>query len=216
MKPKFFLTAISLLAVLLLLASCSEKAPEPQPPQPAPQSQPAAQPAEPEQAPAEPEAPPVPPAAPAQKAPEAKPATPPAQPSPPPAAQKTTPAIEPSAPAAQPAEAPPPPAKPAPPAQPPAEAKAPPAPSPQGDADAGKALYAKKCAVCHGEQGEGKPAIAKMLKVELRPLGSKQVQAKPDAELRKDIAEGIGKMKPIKGLSDADLDNLVAFLRTLK
>jgi mono/diheme cytochrome c family protein len=85
-----------------------------------------------------------------------------------------------------------------------------------GDAAAGAAVYAKKCATCHGAKGEGKASIAKMLKVELRALGSKEVQAKSDDELRRDIAEGIGKMKPVKGLSDKDLSDLVAFMRTLK
>jgi len=64
--------------------------------------------------------------------------------------------------------------------------------------------------------GEGKEAMAKMLKVELRHLGSKEVQGKKDEELHKDITEGTGKMKPVKGLTDAELTNLLAYLRTLK
>jgi mono/diheme cytochrome c family protein len=85
-----------------------------------------------------------------------------------------------------------------------------------GDATAGKTLYGKKCVTCHGVQGEGKEAIAKMLKVELKHLGSPEVQSRSDAELTKAIAEGTGKMKPVKNLNEADLANLVAFMRTLK
>jgi len=85
-----------------------------------------------------------------------------------------------------------------------------------GDAAAGKGVYDKKCATCHGASGEGKEAMAKMLKVELRHLGSKEVQGKKDEELHKDITEGTGKMKPVKGLTDAELTNLLAYLRTLK
>lgn len=85
-----------------------------------------------------------------------------------------------------------------------------------GDAAAGKALYDKKCATCHGPDGAGKEAMAKMLKVEFRHLGSKEVQAKKDEELRKDIVEGTGKMKPVKGLSDAELDCIIAYVRSLK
>jgi cytochrome c553 len=85
----------------------------------------------------------------------------------------------------------------------------------QGDAAVGKEQYAKKCASCHGAGGEGKDAIAKMLKVELRPLGSKEVQAKSDAALIKDVKEGNGKMKPVAGLKDKDYEDIVAFLRTL-
>ncbi|MFQ5664306.1 MAG: c-type cytochrome [Terriglobia bacterium] len=86
----------------------------------------------------------------------------------------------------------------------------------KGDAAAGKTVFAKKCARCHGKMGEGKPAIARMFKVELRHLGANEVQAKSEAELRQDITQGTGKMKPVKGLNDADLANLIAHLRTLK
>jgi cytochrome c6 len=84
-----------------------------------------------------------------------------------------------------------------------------------GTADAGKAVYDKKCALCHGKEGEGKESIAKMMKVELPHLGSKEVQAKSDEDLTKSIAEGKGKMKPVAGLSDADKSNVVAFVRSL-
>ena len=84
----------------------------------------------------------------------------------------------------------------------------------KGDAAAGKAVFAKQCATCHGAAGEGKEAIAKMLKVTLRHLGSKEVQAKSDADLRKDIGEGNGKMKPAK-LAAKELDDVIAHLRTL-
>jgi len=85
----------------------------------------------------------------------------------------------------------------------------------KGDAEAGKAIYAKRCAACHAKEGEGKPAIAKMLKVELRHLGSKEVQARSDDEIRKLLAEGKGKKKPVKGLSDEDMANVIAHIRTL-
>ena len=65
------------------------------------------------------------------------------------------------------------------------------------------------------KEGEGKDAIAKMMKVTLRPLASKEVQAKSDAELTKDITAGNGKMKAVAGLSEADVANVVAFVRTL-
>ena len=84
----------------------------------------------------------------------------------------------------------------------------------KGDAAAGKKLFAGKCASCHGASGEGKDAIAKMFKVEMRHLGSKEVQAKSDADLRKIINDGNGKMKPVK-LSDEEAANVIAFLRTL-
>jgi mono/diheme cytochrome c family protein len=85
-----------------------------------------------------------------------------------------------------------------------------------GDAAAGKEVYSKKCASCHGAAGEGKEAVAKQLKVEIHPLGSKEVQAKSDADLKKSILEGIGKMKSVAGVDAKAADDLVAYLRTLK
>jgi len=67
----------------------------------------------------------------------------------------------------------------------------------------------------HGADGAGVPAIAKTLNVTLKPLGSKEVQAKSDADLKKDTTAGTGKMKPVK-LTDAEASDVVAFLRTLK
>jgi mono/diheme cytochrome c family protein len=84
-----------------------------------------------------------------------------------------------------------------------------------GDATAGKVLYEKKCASCHAKDGAGNPGIAKALKVELRHLGSKEVQAKSDDELKKIVTEGTEKKKPVKGLTDDDLANVIAYLRTL-
>src|SRR3989304_4162385 len=82
-----------------------------------------------------------------------------------------------------------------------------------GDAAAGKAVYDKKCATCHGPDGAGKDAIAKMMKVTLRPLASKEVQAKSDAELTKDITAGNGKMKAVAGLGEPDVPHVGAFVR---
>ena len=85
-----------------------------------------------------------------------------------------------------------------------------------GDAAAGKEVYSKKCANCHGAAGEGKDSVAKALKVELRPLGSKEVQAKSDADLKKVILEGTGKMKTVAGVDAKAADDVVAYIRTLK
>jgi mono/diheme cytochrome c family protein len=87
--------------------------------------------------------------------------------------------------------------------------------APAGDATKGKAIYTGKCAACHGAAGEGKDAIAKMFKVEMKHLGSKEEQAKSDADLKKVIAEGSGKMKPVK-LTEAETADVIAFVRTLK
>lgn len=84
-----------------------------------------------------------------------------------------------------------------------------------GDTAAGKDAYLKKCASCHGQAGEGKEAIAQMMKIKFVHLGSKEVQAKSDADLKKIPLEGTGKMKPVKDLNDQMIDDIVAYLRTL-
>jgi mono/diheme cytochrome c family protein len=85
-----------------------------------------------------------------------------------------------------------------------------------GDAAAGKAIFAKKCQTCHGPAGEGNQGMAKALKVEIMHLGSAAVQKKTDEEIKSDITKGVGKMKPVMGLSDGDIGNVIAFVRTLK
>ena len=84
-----------------------------------------------------------------------------------------------------------------------------------GDAAAGKAVYDRTCATCHGPDGTPKDAVARMLKVEMRHLGSQEVQAKSDADIQKIILEGYQKMRPQK-VAEKDVANVIAHLRTLK
>jgi len=83
------------------------------------------------------------------------------------------------------------------------------------DAKAGQAAYDKSCKSCHAPDGAGNPAIAKMMKVEMRDLKSADVQAMSDADLMKIITDGKGKMKPIASASASAAD-IVAYLRTWK
>ena len=85
----------------------------------------------------------------------------------------------------------------------------------KGDEKLGKAAFTKSCVTCHGAAGEGKAAIARLMKVEMRHLGSKEVQGQSDVALGKIILEGKGKMKPAKDVTEADLPNLLAYFRTL-
>ncbi len=84
-----------------------------------------------------------------------------------------------------------------------------------GDAVAGKATFKQKCVACHGADGSGNAAVAKMMKATIPDLGSKEVQAQSDADLEKAITQGKGKMPAVKQLTDSDLHNLVAYIRTL-
>jgi mono/diheme cytochrome c family protein len=83
------------------------------------------------------------------------------------------------------------------------------------DAKAGQAAYEKSCKGCHGATGSPNPAVAKMLNATIPELSSDAVQSQSDEDLKKVIAEGKGKMKPIKTLNGSP-DDVVAFLHTLK
>ena len=79
----------------------------------------------------------------------------------------------------------------------------------------GAAIYKTKCSACHGPDGAGQTSMGKTLK--LRDLRSAEVQKQTDVELTKVIAGGRGKMPAYgKQLSTADIEALIAHIRTLK
>jgi mono/diheme cytochrome c family protein len=80
------------------------------------------------------------------------------------------------------------------------------------DAAAGKAVYATKCATCHGKDGTPSATFAKM---GAKPMNDPSLQAKSDADLKGSILKGLNKM-PAQKVSDSDADNLVAAIRAMK
>ena len=84
------------------------------------------------------------------------------------------------------------------------------------DATAGKTVFDAKCKTCHAADGNGNQGMAKALKVEIKPLSSADIQAMSDDDLKKVVTAGFGKMKPVTTVTGADLDNVVAFIRTFK
>jgi cytochrome c553 len=87
-----------------------------------------------------------------------------------------------------------------------------------GDA---KESYDKGCAKCHGADGKGQTKMGQKLGCKDYTDAKVQAEMKDDAAL-KAIKEGLkdkdGKtlMKPAEDLSDADIQALVAYMRTFK
>ena len=81
---------------------------------------------------------------------------------------------------------------------------------PMAAADAA-ADYKAKCAMCHGADGSGKASMG------TKDLGSADIQKMSDADLTGAITNGKGKMPAYKGkLTDADISDVVKYVRTLK
>jgi mono/diheme cytochrome c family protein len=68
----------------------------------------------------------------------------------------------------------------------------------------GAAVYKSKCAMCHGADGKGS-------KMAPDAIGGKGADA-----VKKAVAEGKGKMKPVKGVEGADLDAVAAHVAGMK
>jgi mono/diheme cytochrome c family protein len=83
------------------------------------------------------------------------------------------------------------------------------------DAQAGKALYTKNCASCHGADGKGNPAMAKALGDKGLNIVSKEAKQMSDEQILKIIAEGAGKM-PASKLSKEEQKQVLEYTRSLQ
>lgn len=84
-----------------------------------------------------------------------------------------------------------------------------------------KALWEKHCTQCHGPDGKGLTKMGK--KLSIRNLTDAKVQAEvSDEQMRRNIKDGVkdatGKirMKPAENVSDAEINALIGYVRTLK
>lgn len=85
-----------------------------------------------------------------------------------------------------------------------------------GDAAKGKELYTKRCKICHADDGAGTPALQKKHGAKLLPLAGKEVQAMKDADITKSFNEAANHKALLKSLQPGDLDNVIAYIRTMK
>ena len=79
----------------------------------------------------------------------------------------------------------------------------------------GEAAYKAKCAMCHGATGQADTPAGKATKT--LPVSDPEVKKHSAEEMTGFVANGKDKMQPFKGkLSDAEINDVVAYFRTLK
>jgi mono/diheme cytochrome c family protein len=81
-------------------------------------------------------------------------------------------------------------------------------------ASPGEAAYKAKCAMCHGAAGTPSAGMAKMMGI--KPASDPAIKALTDAEMITAVKDGKGKMKPIAGLTDPEIKEVVSYYRGLK
>ena len=84
------------------------------------------------------------------------------------------------------------------------------------EAKDGKAAYDKLCSSCHGADGKGNPAMAKVFGEKELNIATKETGKKKDEDLLKVITEGKRKMPASgKGLSKQEQKQLLEHVRSL-
>jgi mono/diheme cytochrome c family protein len=81
-------------------------------------------------------------------------------------------------------------------------------------ADSGEATYKAKCASCHGSAGTPSAGMAKMMGI--KAASDPSMKALTPAQMEAAVKSGKGKMKPIAGLTDAQVKDVVTYFRSLK
>ena len=79
---------------------------------------------------------------------------------------------------------------------------------------AGEATYKAKCQMCHGATGAPSAGMAKAMGI--KASTDPEIKALTADQMAAAVKNGKGKMKPIAGLTDAQIKDVVAFYRGLK
>jgi len=82
-------------------------------------------------------------------------------------------------------------------------------------AQTGADTYKSKCAMCHGPTGTPSAGIAKLYPT-LKPASDPSVKALTVAQIEATVKNGNGKMRPVAGLTDAQIKDVAAYFKTLK
>lgn len=94
-----------------------------------------------------------------------------------------------------------------------------PAHAADGDAQKGKAVYARNCVLCHGAQGRGDGPVGKTINPPAADFTSAASKKKTDAELLATIVTGRPPTAMVgwKGqLSEAEIQDVLAYVKSLR
>ena len=83
-----------------------------------------------------------------------------------------------------------------------------------GFAESGEATYKAKCASCHGATGTPSAGMAKMMGI--KPVSDPAIKKLTVEQVSAAIKDGKGKMKPVAGLTDAQIKEVATFYHELK
>ena len=78
----------------------------------------------------------------------------------------------------------------------------------------GEATYKAKCQSCHGTAGTPNPGIAKAMGV--KAVSDPDIKKLTVDQMVTAVKAGKGKMKPVSGLTDAQIKDAVVYYRGLK
>ena len=78
----------------------------------------------------------------------------------------------------------------------------------------GEAIYKGRCAMCHGANGTPSAGMAKMLGI--KPASDPEMKKLSIEQIESTVKNGKGKMKPVSGLSDAQIRAVAEYFKTLK
>jgi len=75
-----------------------------------------------------------------------------------------------------------------------------------------QATYKAKCAMCHGATGTPSEAMVKTMGV--KPASHADIKKLTEAQMIDAVKNGKGKMKPVGGLTEAQIKEVVGFYRS--
>jgi len=82
------------------------------------------------------------------------------------------------------------------------------------DAKAGAAVYDRSCKGCHGANGTPSPGMAKAMNI--KDMKSPDIQALSADDIKTIVTAGKGKMKPVTSVTGNSVDDVVAYVKSLK